>query len=109
MLKKQRKSKKEATRVDINGNMKSYTEINFTDILEYCKTNNCVAWLKDFCVEKSYLASYVNDEGEKIEEIITRRPTFVEIKKAFTIEFFPAIAPKDKAPKVSMYDLIDAL
>jgi hypothetical protein len=63
-----------------------------TDIIDWCKANGEVAWLKKTAAT----------------EIDGRKITFIELKKAFVDKFMPEIAPKS-TKKPSMYELIAAL
>lgn len=72
-----------------------YQAIKFNDIVEYCKANNQVEWLK------KTVTDFEADKGRKI--------TFIELKKEFATKFMPEIAPKAKEKKPSMYDIIASL
>ena len=63
-----------------------------TDIIEWCKANNQVEWLKAF---------------RKANTTADKKPTFFSLKKAFAEKFMPEIIPQKK--KKSMWDDIDNL
>ena len=65
-----------------------YKTMNLDDIIDWCKENNEVDWLKK--------------ENAK-------KPTFIQLKVAFAKKFMPEIMPKAKEKKPSMYDIINAL
>ena len=75
-----------------------YNKMTVTDIIEWCKANKEVAWLK-----KTAATKYLTNEGEQ------RDITFIELKLAFVNKFMPEIAPKKKEKKPSMYEIIAAL
>ncbi len=83
---------------------KKYQEIQLTDIIDWCKANNQVEWLKK-AVEKEYPAK----NKETGEVIGTRKITFIELKLEFVREFMPTFAPNKNEKKPSMYDLIAGL
>ena len=83
---------------------KRYQEIQLIDIINWCKANDQVAWLKE-TAEKEYPVK----DKETGEEVGKRKITFIELKLAFVREFMPAFAPKAKEKKPSMYDLIASL
>ena len=87
-----------------DGQEKSYQEIQLIDIINWCKANNQVAWLKE-TAEKEYPVK----DKETGEEIGKRKITFIELKLAFVREFMPSVAPEKKEKKPSMYDLIASL
>ena len=72
-----------------------YKSMKFEDIVNWCKENNEVNWLKDI----------VADFEAKNE----RKITFIELKRAFVEKFMPEIAPAKKVKKPSMYDIIASL
>lgn len=95
------------------------TQWTMEEIIEWCKANSQVEWLKAEAsrkvVRKVYpkVQSISEKTGRKVwkmdktqtptEEI--SRPSFMEIRSAFVDKF---ICPK-KEKKLSIYDLIDAL
>lgn len=81
--------------------MMNYKKMNFNDIVEWCKANNQVEWLK------SIVATTVVDEKDGVE--FERDITFIEIKKAFAKKFMPEILPVPKEKKPSMKDILAAL
>lgn len=65
-----------------------YKTMKLEDIVEWCKANGEVDWLKK--------------QG-------AAHKTFIEIKVAFAKKYMPEIMPVAKAKKPSMYDIIAAL
>lgn len=74
-----------------------YRKMKIEDIIEWCKANNQVAWLKDKV-----------HEVKKDKDGNDRAITFVEIKREFCEKFMPDILPVANKKK-SMIELIDAL
>ena len=70
-----------------------YMTMKFNDIVQWCKDNNQVAWLKD--------AAKPNANG--------KRPTFIKLKKEFASKFMPDIMPTKQPKAPTMYDIIDSL
>jgi hypothetical protein len=81
--------------------MMNYKKMNFNDIVEWCKANNQVEWLKQ-TVGKTVV--YEKDGME-----MARTITFIEIKKEFAAKFMPEILPVAKEKKPSMFDIIAGL
>ena len=81
----------------------NYQTMKIEDIIEWCKKNNQIAWLKE-AASKTY--PVLDQEGNVVK---TRKVSFIELKLAFVNEFMQEIAPKAQAKKPSMYDLIEAL
>ena len=75
----------------------NYKTMNRRDIIDWCKANKQVAWLK-----QTAATTYPTENG-------TRKITFVELKIAFAKKFMPEIMPKAKPKEMSMYDEIAAL
>lgn len=73
-----------------------YKTMTIQDIIDWCKANNQVKWLKATAAK-----TFTNEEGKE------RRITFIEIKNEFCRDFMPEIAPKKE--KLNMYDLIASL
>lgn len=80
-----------------------YKAMKIEDIINWCKENNQVAWLKQIAA-KQY--PVVDEEGN---ETGTRNITFIELKIAFAKKFMPDILPKAKDKKPTMFDLIKNL
>lgn len=78
-------------------------KMNLDDIIEWCKANNEIAWLKETAA-KTYPVK--DDEGNVYDE---RQITFIELKFAFINKFMPELAPKKKEKKLTMYEIIDTL
>lgn len=66
----------------------NYKTMKLEDIVNWCKANNEVDWLKKQGAAKK---------------------TFIEIKVEFAKKFMPDIMPVAKPKKPTMYDIIDAL
>lgn len=94
-----------------------FRTMTINDIIEWCKANNQVAWLKAEAARQMPCKIYprVEVDGKKVvdknaQPTIEMRPiTFIQIKTDFVNQFMPEIAPQKKALKPSMYDLIKAL
>lgn len=94
----------------------NYQDMSIEDIIQWCKDNNQVAWLKETASQKVEYKVYprVKENGrwrtdKTGEPKIEMRPiSFIQIKIAFVNKFMPEIAPKAKK-KESMYDRIMAL
>lgn len=94
------------------------TKWTMEEIIEWCKANNQVAWLKAEAnrtverkvypkvasVSKNGKKSWKQDKSQEPTTEYTR-PTFMEIRSAFLNKF---ISPA-KSKKPSIYDMIDAL
>ena len=79
-----------------------YKKLTFNDIVEWCKANNQVEWLKR---EVETIVVDEDKDGNEFERDIT----FIEIKRDFAEKFMPEIAPKRKPKKPSMKDIVAAL
>lgn len=106
-----------------------YKTASLDEIIEWCKANNQVEWLKAKAQEKTECKIYPKititevdkETGETIEKkkvdktatpTIEMRPiTFMQIKLAFFEKFMPEFIPtaKEKPKKATMYDKIAAL
>lgn len=75
----------------------NYQTMKIEDIIEWCKANNQVAWLKETAGK-----TYSTENGE-------RRISFIELKLEFVKKFMPELAPKSQGKKATMYDIIAAL
>lgn len=75
----------------------NYKTMKIEDIIEWCKANGQVAWLKETAAK-----TFPTESG-------TRNITFIEIKIAFAQKFMPEIMPKGKPKKPTMYELIAKL
>lgn len=78
-----------------------YKKMTFNDIVEWCKANNQVEWLK------KKVETPVEDKDKDGNEF-KRDISFIEIKRDFAEKFMPEIAPK-KTKKPSMKDIVAAL
>ena len=93
-----------------------YAKITIDDIIDYCKANGQVAWLKEVASRKVEYKVYpkVEKDGKMVSDkkatpSIEMRPiSFIQIKLEFVNKFMPEIAPKAEK-KTSMYDKIMAL
>ena len=72
-----------------------FKTMRIEDIIDWCKANNQVAWLKETAAK-----TFPLEDGAE------RKITFIEIKLAFVDKFMPEIAPARKPKKPSMYELI---
>ena len=65
-----------------------YKKMNLDDIINWCKANNQVDWLKKEAANK---------------------PSFLVLKKAFCEKFMPEIIPQAKKKEPTMWERIAAL
>lgn len=73
--------------------MLNYKTLNRYDIIEWCKENNQVEWLKKEAAKK-----------------ISGKPiTFIQLKVNFAKKFMPEIMPKAKTKAPTFYEEIEAL
>ena len=99
-----------------------FKTMKIEDIINWCKENNQVEWLKAEVEKKVPYKVFprktvVGEDGKKKsvvdktqEPTIEQRPiSFIQIKTDFTRKFMPEIAPKQKEKKPTMYDIIKAL
>lgn len=99
-----------------------YQTMTIEDIINWCKENNQVSWLKVKAAQtvpyKVYPRKKIKDENGKtkvvadksVEPKVEKRPiSFIQIKKDFVDAFMPEIAPKAAEKKKTMYDLIAEL
>lgn len=98
----------------------NYKDIDLNYIVEWCKANGQVAWLKEAAQQKVNVKVYPRVQQQKNGKTISvadttqepkveeRNITFIQLKKAFAEKFMPDIMPKSKK-KESMYDIIAAL
>lgn len=77
----------------------SVNEIKFDDIVEYCKKNKQVDWLKEVALKEGL----TNKNGKE------RKVSFIELRNEFCRKFFPDLAPQSKPKKPSMYEVIAGL
>lgn len=100
----------------------NYKTMKIDDIINWCKENNQVDWLKKTASQKTKCEVYprmkvVNEKDKTVsvadkskEPKIEERPiSFIEIKNAFCAEFMPELLPKKKNNKPTMYELIASL
>lgn len=94
-----------------------YKKMNLEDIIEWCKKNNQVDWLKKKSskyVEVLVYPRVKNEEGKFVVDKTQkpkakkRRISFIQLKNEFVNEFMPEIRPA-KLEKKTMYDLISEL
>lgn len=87
-----------------------FKKMNFNDIVDYCKTNNQVPWLKEIMkttyptVDK-HKQPVLDEDGKQVYHPIT----FIELKLEFARKFMPEIIPQAKEKKPSMLDIVNAL
>ena len=92
----------------------NFKTMTINDIIDWCKANNQVEWLKAEAAKQMPCKVYPKGtDGKKDKNaapIVEMRPiTFIQIKTDFANKFMPEIAPKKKDAKPSMYELIAAL
>ena len=75
-----------------------YKTMTIDNIIDWCKDNGKVAWLK------AKAAETYTDKNGKVSKI-----TYFQIKKDFCETFMPEILPEKKEVKASMFDKIAAL
>lgn len=99
-----------------------YKDWTREDIIEWCKANNQVEWLKATAKttikhpiypkvphkSKTGKATMISDKKAEPIGYKEERISFVELKSAFIDKFFPA-QKNEKAKKPTFYDIIDAL
>lgn len=101
--------------------MVDYKTCSIDDIIDWCKANGEVEWLKKEASKKvDYKVypkvKYVDEQGKERTKSdktqtpkIEKRPvSFIQIKIAFYEKFFPQMIPSAKS-KETMYDRIMAL
>lgn len=96
----------------------NYKDMTIEDIIQWCKDNKQVEWLKKTAAKQVEYKVYPRFKGEdgkmhtdkKAEpKIEMRNISFIQLKLEFVKEFMPEIAPKAQDKKPTMYDLIKAL
>lgn len=86
-----------------------YKKMTIDDIIEWCKANDKVDWLKAE-VAKTFPVKFIDENGNKCVDENKKRPiTYVELKYNFCDEFMPEILPKKKEKKPTMWEKIAAL
>lgn len=94
-----------------------YKTMKINDIVEWCRDHNQMDWLKKEAAKITYIKSYprVKVDGKLVldktaEPIMKEVPiTFIELKKAFVMEFMPEIAPKAEPKKPTFHEIIKNL
>lgn len=95
-----------------------YKKMDINDIINWCKENGEVEWLKKTAAKKVEYKVYPkvkNESGKMVADKsakpkIEKRPiSFIQIKIEFCEKFMPEIMPKKKDKKPTMYDLISSL
>lgn len=94
-----------------------FKTMTIEDIMAWCQANNQVAWLKEIANKQVPCKVYprIKKDGKSVVDksqeptIQMRKITFIQIKTEFVNKFMPDLAPKAKAKKKSMYDLIAEL
>ena len=99
-----------------------YNDITIENIIDYCKENGKVDWLKKEAAKTVDYKVYprvkkVNEDGKTVSVADkSQKPTikkekisFIQIKKAFCEEFMPEKLPEKKDKKPTMYELIAKL
>jgi len=97
--KKKEKKEKKLLNSDPSFVPTSILDIGFEFIINYCKANKQIEWLK----ELKNTPVKPNKKGKE------RQISFIEIRNEFTKKFFPDIAPMPMEPKKTMYEMIDEL
>ena len=91
----------------------NYKTMDINDIINWCKENNQVPWLKAQMALTFPVMKEV--DGQKVQVLDkqgnprVRKISFIELKTEFIYKFMPEIAPKRKEKKPTMYELVDAL
>lgn len=75
----------------------NYKTMKFDEIVEWCKENNQIEWLKEEVNKKT------TKDGKK------RNISYIEVKRNFVLKFMPEIAPKPKQKKPSMLEILENL
>lgn len=91
-----------------------FKSMKIEDIMDWCVTNNQVAWLKAEASRKVECKVYPKGSDGKADKTqpaktVLRPITFIQIKTDFVNKFMPEIAPKGKPKGATMYDKIAAL
>lgn len=100
-----------------------YKKIDIDYIIDWCKANNQVEWLKETAAKKIThniypKKTYIKKNGKEAtvqdknqEPIGTEEKaiTFVELKLAFCEKFMPEVIPVAKPKEASMFEKIKAL
>lgn len=99
-----------------------YQTMSIEEIIEWCKDNGEVAWLKKEAAKKVECKVYprktvINEKGKKVSKAdksqtpkIEKRPiSFIQLKNNFVDKFMPEIRPVAQAAEPTMYDKIKAL
>ena len=99
-----------------------YQTMKIEEIINWCKDNNQVEWLKKTAKQlvpyKVYPTKVIVDSNGKSKKVADKsakpktemRPiSFIQLKKEFVEKFMPEIAPSKKDKKATFYDIIAAL
>lgn len=96
----------------------SINSIKIEDIIEYCKENNQIEWLKKTAHEKetrkkTKKVTTTNENGEAVEkevvEEVETEISFITLRSRFVEAFMPEIKKGSKSKKATFRDLIDSL
>jgi hypothetical protein len=95
----------------------TYADMSIDDIIEWCKENGEVEWLKEIASQKVEYKIYprvkVDDKwttDKTATPKVEKRPiSFIQLKIEFVKKFMPNIMPKAKSKKPTMFDKIKAL
>lgn len=74
-------------------------ELKFEMIFEYCKRN---------IADLEWLQNTMNPKEPAAEDGKTKKPTFIQLRKAFAEKYMPHLIPEKKEPKPTMYELVSA-
>lgn len=115
---KKNSKKREYTAEEL-ANRAEYKNMTIEDIIEYCKANGEVAWLKEAAKKKVPVKRYpkvktTNDNGKKVMvSDKTQEPSiemelisFVQLKREFCKKFKPHLVPEKAEKGKTMYELI---
>jgi hypothetical protein len=103
---------------------KGFLDWELADIIEYCKKNKEIEWLKETAKKQVPTKVYPRKKVEKVDaegnvtvvsvadksqkpKVEMRRISFVQLKTEFLEKF--NLMPEKKAKQPNMYDIIDAL
>lgn len=94
----------------------NYKKLTIEEIIDWCKANDQVAWLKEAAAKKTACKVYprIKVDGKYVVDktakpSVEMRPrSFIELKREFCEKFMPDLLPK-AAKKESFHDLIARL
>lgn len=95
-----------------------YKKMKLQDVIEWCKANNQIEWLKEVVNRDVEVEVYpeIEVDGKKVinksaTPTIEMRPiSFIQVKTEFAKKFMPEILPKKTSKKTAtMRDIVNAL